>query len=84
MPDEYLLTMTFAANPPIEIPLESLSIAQKWQVFDWLRNDLAVEEIGPQDWHFDVLAERERMLAEGKTELISLEQFAKELRKELS
>ena len=76
--------MTLAANPPIELPLESLSIAQKWQVFDWLKSDLAVEEIGPQDWHFDVLAERERMLEAGETELISLEQFSKELREELS
>lgn len=76
--------MTLAANPPIEIPLESLSVAQKWQVFDWLKSDLEVEEIGPQEWHFDVLAERERMLAAGETELISLEQFSKELREELS
>ena len=76
--------MTLAANPPIEIPLENLSPAQKWQLFDWLKTDLAVEEIGPQEWHFDVLAERERMLASGETELISLEQFSKELREELS
>ncbi|MFZ2276543.1 MAG: hypothetical protein WAW39_02045 [Prosthecobacter sp.] len=76
--------MTLSANPPIELPLESLSLAQKWQVFDWLKSDLAVEEIGPQEWHFDVLAEREKMLATGETELISLEQFSKELRGELS
>lgn len=76
--------MTLASNPPIELPLESLSLAQKWQVFDWLKSDLAVEEIGPQEWHFEVLAERERMLASGETELISLEQFSKELREELS
>ncbi|MBN8421830.1 MAG: hypothetical protein J0L73_23135 [Verrucomicrobia bacterium] len=76
--------MTLASNPPIEIPLERLSLAQKWQVFDWLKSELAVEEIGPQEWHFDVLAEREKMLATGETELISLEQFSKELREELS
>jgi len=76
--------MTLASNPPIEIPLESLSIAQKWQIFDWLKNDLAVKETGPQEWHFELLAERERMLAAGETELISLDQFAKELREELS
>lgn len=76
--------MTLAANPPIEIPLERLSVAQKWQVFDWLKSELSVEEIGPQEWHFDVLAERERMLMAGETELISLEQFSKELREELS
>ena len=51
--------MTLASNPPIEIPLERLSLAQKWQVFDWLKSELAVEEIGPQEWHFDVLAERD-------------------------
>lgn len=75
--------MTLAANPPIEIPLETLSVAQKWQVFDWLKSDLAVEDLGPQEWHFDVLAERERMLASGETKVISFEQFAKELREEL-
>ena len=46
--------------------------------------DLAVDEIGPQEWHFDVIAEREIMLATGATELISLEQFSKDLREELS
>jgi hypothetical protein len=76
--------MTLATNPPIELPLESLSLAQKWLVFDWLKSDLAVDEIGPQEWHFDVIAEREKMLATGATDLISLEQFSKELREELS
>lgn len=38
----------------------------------------------PKDWRFEVPAERERMLATGETELISLEQFAKEVRKELA
>jgi hypothetical protein len=75
--------MTLSANPPIEIPLETLTPKQKWQVFDWLKHDLEAEESGPQDWHSDVLAERERMLAAGETKLISLEQFAKELREEL-
>jgi len=77
--------MTLASNPPIELPLETLSTAQKWQVFGWLKQDLAIDEAetGPQDWHFEVLAERERMLASGETKLISLEQFSRELREEL-
>ncbi|OYW31194.1 MAG: hypothetical protein B7Z47_01810 [Chthoniobacter sp. 12-60-6] len=73
--------MTLVANPPIEIPLEGLSVAQKWQVFEWLKSDLAVEEIGPQDWHFDVLAEREKRLASGETQLMELDDFITEMRR---
>lgn len=75
--------MTLVANPPIELPLEELTTDQKWQVFDWLKHDLAVSEDASPDWHFEVLADRERMLAAGETKLISLEQFARELREEL-
>ncbi|MFN0080089.1 MAG: acyl-protein synthetase [Prosthecobacter sp.] len=75
--------MTPAANLPIKIPQEKLSVAQKGQVFDWLRNDLAVAEAGPQDWHFEVLAERERMLASGETRLMPLAEFIAEMRREL-
>lgn len=72
--------MTLASNPPIEIPLESLSIAQKWQVFDWLKNDLAASETGPQEWHFELLAEREKRLASGESRLMELDDFIDAMR----
>lgn len=68
-------------NSSIEIPLEKLSPAQKWEVFEWLKKDLGVEEMGPQEWHFDVLAERERKLASGETRLMPVEEFVAEMRK---
>ncbi len=80
--------MTLATNPPIEIPLERMSFAHKLALKEALDQDLETacrteEACTPQDWHFEVLAERERRLASGETKLISLEQFARELREEL-
>lgn len=72
--------MILAFNPPIEIPLENLSIAQKWQVFDWLKKDLSVNENGSQDWHFDILEERERRLASGEAQLMELDDFISQMR----
>lgn len=72
--------MTLASNPPIEIPLENLSIAQKWQVFDWLKKDLSVDETGPQEWHFELLAEREKRLASGEAQLMELDDFISAMR----
>lgn len=72
--------MIIAANPPIHPPLERLTRAQKLEVRDWLDREL--EEYFPQDWHFDVLAERERQISAGEMKLIPLEQFARELEAE--
>jgi len=72
--------MTIAANPPIELPLERLTHDQKLEVRDWLNHELA--DCAPQDWHFDVLAEREKQIASGEMKLIPLEQFARELEAE--
>ncbi len=69
------------ANPSIEIPLETLSPVQEWEVFAWLKKDLGVDEMEPQEWHFDVLGERERRLASGETRLMPFEEFAAEVRK---
>lgn len=69
------------ANPSIEIPLETLSPAQKWEVFAWLKKDLGVDEMVPQEWHFDVLGERERRLASGEARLMPAEEFIAEMRR---
>ena len=41
-----------------------------------------LEEAKPQDWHFEVLAEREQQILSGEMKLIPLEQFARELEAE--
>jgi hypothetical protein len=75
--------MIIASNPPIEIPLESMSGSQKWELFQVLSAELDVPQASsdtlPQ-WHFDVLEERERALASGEVELMELDDFLKAAR----
>ncbi len=78
--------MTLAANPPIEIPLERMSLANKLALKEALDQDLQAacqnhEACGPQDWHFEVLAEREKRLASGEARLMPLEEFITEMRR---
>jgi hypothetical protein len=72
--------MTIASNPPIFLPLEGLTRDQKLEVREWLDREL--EEAKPQDWHFEVLAEREQQILSGEMKLIPLEQFAREMEAE--
>ena len=37
----------------------------------------------PPDWHFKYLEDRERAVAEGEDEFVSLDEFEKDLRSEL-
>ena len=62
--------MTLAANPPIELPLETLTPKQKWQVVEFLCEDLSsnhAAEMEPPAWHADVLHEREEREARGES-----------------
>ncbi|HEY1048899.1 MAG TPA: addiction module protein [Prosthecobacter sp.] len=82
---EYFHPMTLAANPPIEIPLERMSLANKLELKKALDRDLEtiVQESasGPQEWHFKVLAERERRLESGEARFMPLEEFIAEMRR---
>jgi hypothetical protein len=74
--------MTFAANPPIEIPLERLTGQQKWELFQTLWDDITEhheEALEPQDWHFDILQEREERIARGEATWIPIEDAIKRL-----
>ena len=78
--------MTLAANPPIEIPLERMSLANKLALRAALDEDLQAAAqndaaVGPQDWHFEVLAEREKRLAAGASRLMPLEEFIAEMKR---
>lgn len=66
--------MTLAATPPIEIPLERMSLLHK----EALDRDLqdacrSGDTSASQDWHFEVLEERGKRLASGKAFLMSLD-----------
>ncbi len=72
--------MILATNPPIEIPLESMSLAHKLALKEALDQDLQTacpidQAGGPQDWHFKVLAEREKRLASGEAHLMEMDDF---------
>ena len=61
--------MTLTANPPIELPLEGLTAKQKWQVVEFLCEDLSsnhADEIKPPAWHEEVLRERLTKIESGK------------------
>jgi hypothetical protein len=61
--------MTLAANPPIELPLEKLTSKQKWEVVEFLCEDLStkhLDEFTPPAWHEDMLRERLAKIESGK------------------
>ena len=77
--------MTLAATPPIEIPLERMSLVHKFELKEALDRDLreacrSGDAAASQDWHFEVLAEREKRLASGEAHLMSLDEFTAKMR----
>jgi hypothetical protein len=53
--------MTIASNPPIEIPLESMSGSQKWELFQTLWEQLSASQDHVEnspEWHGEVIRER--------------------------
>ena len=78
--------MTIAANPPIEIPLERMSLANKLALKQALDRDLGAvlqhEDSGDaQEWHFELLTMREKRLASGEAHLMSADEFIAEMRR---
>lgn len=77
--------MILSIDPPIEIPLESMSLAHKLALKEALDQDLQTacqtDQTGePQDWHFKILAEREKRLASGQSHLMELDDFITAMR----
>lgn len=61
--------MTISAIPPVDLPLENLSPAQKWAVVQFLWSDLVKnneETVEPPSWHEEVLKKRAQKDAEGR------------------
>ena len=78
--------MTIASNPPIEIPLESMTGTQKWELFQTLLAELDVPAEGQDQvpaWHLDVLAEREAAYNTGTVKVTELDEFLEEARRRM-
>jgi hypothetical protein len=67
----------------ITLPLDQMTVEEKLRLIEQIWEDLRKkeEDIPVPDWHLEVLRERERLLAEGKTRYIPWEQAKKELDK---
>lgn len=71
---------------PFNLPLKDMTLQEKLAAMESLWEDLArtPEAIESPTWHKEVLEERLRLLAEGKTQFIDWETAKEALRKELS
>ncbi len=67
----------------IVLPLDKMTTSEKLQEMERLWDDLCrdPESVPSPPWHADVLAERERRIAEGKMEFIDLEEAKEQIRK---
>jgi hypothetical protein len=78
--------MTIASNPPIEIPLERMTSAQKWDLFQTLCAELDVPLEGQEEipsWHMEVLAERRAAFEAGEAEVLDLNEFLRRARERM-
>jgi len=71
---------------PFNLPLKDMTVQEKLAAMESLWEDLAQtpEAIESPAWHKEVLEERLRLLAEGKTQFIDWETAKEALRKKLS
>nr|MBI3614637.1 addiction module protein [Nitrospirota bacterium] len=71
---------------PFDLPLKDMTVQEKLAAMESLWEDLSrtPEAIESPAWHKEVLEERLRLLAEGKTQFIDWETAKEALRKELS
>lgn len=70
----------------ISLPLQEMSTTDKLAVMEILWHDLSrsPENLPSPAWHEEVLAERQRLIKEGKAKFIPLEEFRKSIEKEIS
>ncbi len=69
----------------LALPLNQMTVAEKLQAIEVLWDDLSrnPDDIPSPAWHGEVLAERQRLIKEGKDKFIPLEEFRKSIEKEL-
>ena len=69
----------------IVLPLDQMSVAEKLQLMEVLWVDLSrnPEDISTPDWHKEVLADRERLIAEGCAKFLPFDEVRKNLMENL-
>ena len=70
---------------PIHLPLDQMTLAEKLEAMELLWADISrrPEALPSPDWHQEVLAERRRLVAEGKLKFLDWDKAIAELREEL-
>ena len=59
--------------------IDNMSVGEKLQAIEALWDALDDDEVKSPDWHYEVLEERSRLLDSGQAELISLDEFKKQI-----
>ena len=69
----------------IELPLDQMTLADKLETMERLWTDISKTPatIPSPDWHRNILAERKRLVAEGKVKFLDWDTAISELRDEL-
>ena len=76
----YSHRMTIASNPPIDLPIENLTMAQKWDLYQTLRAELEPEiEMEIPESHLRMLEEREARIERGEAEWLPAEEVIRRL-----
>jgi putative addiction module component (TIGR02574 family) len=66
------------------LPLKEMTVAEKLQLMEVLWDDLSRNpgDVPSPAWHEEVLAERQRLIKEGRAKFIPLEEFRRSIQKE--
>lgn len=66
--------------------IEDMTAAQKEELMEalWKNMRQEIENSPPPEWHSKVLEDRERAVADGTDSFIDLDEFEKDLRRELT
>ena len=69
----------------IDIPLDKMTLADKLEVMELIWEDLSKHSsnLPSPEWHKEVLAERQLLVAEGKVKLVDWDSAIADLRKEI-
>ena len=70
----------------LDLPLDQMSVADKLQIMEAIWDDLSrhAQDQAIPEWHQEVLAEREKKLAEGTEQVLDWETAKKQLRREIN
>ena len=65
------------------VPLDKMTTAEKLAEMERLWDDLCrnPQDVPSPSWHRDILAERERQIAEGKMRFVDLDEAREQIRK---